>query len=222
MKQQEEKKIDGAAILREVAGRWRLSQTLEYQSLAILNHRAEYRIEARMHVFLQRPNLARIVIKADLPEFSRLRVCDGRSIWDRTISVPLRPAATTRLPYIDHVTGNIPHPLDETSYSADQFFSRAPFMTPPIGHRGTPTVAGVALANDQGFRLTIQWDDVTVDTLTIESISLRPLALKRVADHGGIVQEILNENFELVSLGARIPAETFRWNPRDESGAPLR
>jgi hypothetical protein len=222
--------IDAEAILRELSQRWAAARTLEYRSRAVLTHAGELRVVVAIHTRLRRPNLARVLFDADRPEVTRLRVCDGRRVFDRTDNVPLRPASTLMEPFTGRITANLPHPLDELSYCADQFFAAAPF-TPPArwGEPGQPrTIIGsvVPAANldtrqRDVYRIVIARGH-TRDTLTLEPISLRPLEIVRVGEHAGQVQELLRETFTAVSLGAYLPPSVFEWTEADDRGETLR
>ena len=214
--------VDADALLRELSHRWQGAQTLEYRSRAVMRHAGEFRVVVEIHARLRRPNLARVVFHADRPDVTRLRVCDGRRIWDRTPDVPLRPGQTTAEAFGGLVTANIPHPLDETAYSVDQFFAPAPFTprwaTPP---RREATLLPATAADGERFRITLSDGRYAVDTLTLDAVSLRPRELVRVNEHAGQVQELLRETFLDVRLGSPLPPALFAWTPADESGETL-
>lgn len=227
-----EKPLDAPAILRELSRRWAAAQTMEYRSRVALNHAGELHITVAVHVRLRRPRLARVLLDtADRPDLTRLRVCDGRTIRDRTAGTPSFPPQTTNEPLGEKVTVNIPHPLDEVSYCVDQFFSRAPFTPPPtwgdtdqpcrITGSILPTPANLPTKSREVFRI-VQTRGRAQDTLTLEPISLRPLEIVRVGDHAGRVQELLRETFLSIALGAYCPPQIFQWTAADDRGDTIR
>jgi hypothetical protein len=210
--------------LRLLAERWRTTPTLEYRSRAVLNHAGEFRVEARVWVRLRRPQFARLVFLTDNAEVSRLRVCDGRIVWERGESTPLRPARTLRSPYKGDILANIAHPLDETAYCANQFFSHAPFLPPPIWANGAKPKISEMPEREKGrdiVRIVFE-AGVFRDTLIVDRVSLAPLSLVRVGEHAGAVQEILRETFETVKMGHSLPPDLFLWSEADQQGRGLR
>lgn len=224
----EEQPIDAMLILREMTARWRGANTLEYRSEAIVDHKGEFRVVVQTHVRLRRPGLARIVFLSDRREASRLRVSDGRRLWDRELGPQGRIILAT---YDGSVTANIAHPLDEAGYSVDQFFRRSPFLPPNTWGDGRISVEAVRLrgvksagkAKPQSrsrdrFRVTFASGPAR-DTLMLDAVSFAPLSLRRVGEHAGVVQELLRETFTEFRLGVPLPASLFAWTEADEAGA---
>ena len=221
-----ETETDGMRVLQTLAQRWKAAQTLEYQSLVVMQHAGEFRVQIKVLAQMRRPRFARFVWDADQPDVSRVRVCDGRVIYDRSRGSFLRPPQTRRegLENGTKVTQNVPHPLDEASYCADQFFSPAPFVPPPTWGEGDGKIHVTAAKKTDpktnkpsGFRITME-SGTSRDTLLLDA-DYAPRQIVRVAEHGGRIQEILNEKFTVVRLGAYLPAELFRWNARRDEAA---
>ncbi len=230
------------AVRRELAERWRGAATLEYQSRAVMNHAGEFTVHVRIHARLRRPTYARVAFQTtEMPEAARVRVSDGRMIFDRQAGSVGETGRTMREQLErgapDFLTRNIPHPLDETAFFLDQFFAPAPF-TPPTnwgsGARPVWTAARVsakaddetqkrrldaasASKNNDRLRLVVQ-SGSSRDTLTLDATNFAPLELIRVGDHAGRTQELLRETFDVVRLGVNLPASLFTWTDDDERG----
>jgi hypothetical protein len=201
VQESEEKPVSAEQVLRTLGERWRGATTLEYRS----------------RLTLSRPNLARIEVKVDNPEFCCLRVCDGRVIWQRNQSVPLRPARTQTQRFSATVMAGILHPLDEAAYSVDQFLAPLPFWLPRReGHEVTRTAKRRKEKGRELFIVT-QSQDTSVDTLTLDAKTYAPIRLVRVGDHGGVVQELLREEFQSVVFGGALPSPLFHWGKEDEA-----
>lgn len=234
-KADEERPVDARLLLAELAQRWRGAQTLDYRSEAVLNHAGEFRVTVQVHARLRRPNLARVVFLADQKEFSQTRVCDGRLLFTRGASTPLRRAYTLTAPYKGRLTENIAHPLDEIAYTLDQFFERRPFTPLSIwgsnGSGASETAKTEARREKRRHPVTgkmisvfrIRFSrGVFEDLLFLEPVSLRPLELIRTGDHAGQVQKLLHETFLDFRLGANLPPSLFTWTAADEARETLR
>lgn len=213
-----EKRINPEQVLRTLGERWRGAVTLEYRSQLVLSHLGELGLRGTQHVRLRRPSLARIEIRVDNPEFCCLRVCDGRVVWHRNQGSLLRPAYTQRQLFRRAVMADILHPLDEASYSVDQFLAPLPFWLPGS------SVARTARRKKEKYKekerevfVVTQTQGTSTDTLTLDAITYAPLLLVRVGDHGGVVQELLREEFQDVVLGGPLAQSLFRWSPEDEA-----
>ena len=213
--------VDGLRVLQTLSERWRAAQTLDYQSRVVMSHAGEFRAQIAVSVLLRRPRQARIVWDADRDDVSRLRVCDGRAIYERTRGSGLRRAQSLRegLNANGQVTQNVPHPLDEASYCVDQFFSPNPFWPPKTWGEGIGAidVSAVRVSKPKAvYRITLLRGK-SRDTITLDAQNYAPLEVVRVGDHAGRVQELLRETFTLVRLGTYLPASLFTWiPPRDE------
>lgn len=210
----EEKPVSAEQVLTALADRWRGAATLEYRSQLILTHQGEPGLRGTLRVQLRRPRLARVEVAVDNPEFCCLRVSDGRVCWHRGKGTPLRPATTQPQSLVGGIMGGILHPLDEASYSVDQFLARWPFLLP-----GAEVVRTALRHKERGrevFTIT-QTQGTSRDTLTVEAKTYTPLRLVRVGDHGGTVQELLREEFQEVVMGGALAPRLFRWNPEDEA-----
>lgn len=210
----EEKPVNAEQILRTLAERWRGAVTLEYRSQLVLSHQGEAGLRGELTVRLRRPNLARIDIRVDNPEACGLRVCDGRVIWQRNQRVPLRPARTQRHGFQTTVMAGIAHPLDEAAYSVDQFLAPQPFR---LTGSGVERSATQRKDKERDVFVVVQTQTTSRDTLTLDAKTYAPLRLVRVGDHGGVVQELLREEFHDVILGSALPTALFRWTPEDEA-----
>ncbi|WP_395090066.1 outer membrane lipoprotein carrier protein LolA [Armatimonas sp.] len=210
----EEKPVNAEQILRTLAERWRGAVTLEYRSQLVLSHQGEAGLRGELTVRLRRPNLARIDIRVDNPEACGLRVCDGRVIWQRNQRVPLRPARTQRHGFQTTVMAGIAHPLDEAAYSVDQFLAPQPFR---LTGSGVERSATQRKDKERDVFVVVQTQTTSRDTLTLDAKTYAPLRLVRVGDHGGVVQELLREEFHDVILGSALPTTLFRWTPEDEA-----
>ena len=217
----DESPVDGMRVLRTLAQRWQAAQTLDYRSVVVMRHAGEFSVQIRVSAQFRRPRFARFVFDADRPDAARLRVCDGRILCDRTRGEALRQAQTTReaLEAKAQVTQNLPHPLDEASYCADQFFSPTPFWPAPSWGDGSGRVqvsatqkTNASTGKPSQYRITLELGS-SRDTLVLDG-QYAPVQIVRVGEHGGKVQELLNEKFTAVHLGAYLPAELFRWNAR--------
>lgn len=212
---------DGAGLLAELSARWRAAQTLEYRSTAVMQHVSEPRIVVETHARLWRPGRARLVFRSDRPEAARVRVSDGRYLYDRRLGPQRR---TTMTWWRGRLSREITHPLDDASYSVDQFFAPQPFQPPPYwGETNGPvrvdaqrTTTGKTDKRDV-FRVTLARGSAR-DTLTLDALSFAPLEFVRIGAHGGVVQELLRETFTLVRLGVSLPPDLFVWTNADESG----
>jgi outer membrane lipoprotein-sorting protein len=222
-------------VLRELASRWRRALSLEYRSEVIVNHAGEFRLDLRTHIYLRRPGRARMIFRSDnFPEADRLRVSDGRMIFDRMFGRPGDTSRTIAAPLTrpDSITKDISHPLDEAAYSVAQFFSEAPFSPPPWFGGGTggtlrvtarrlpqtiPGLPGKSGEKRDVFELVFR-RGTSRDTLALDALSYCPLRLIRVGSHGGRVQELLRETFIEVRLDPPLPDALFRWSPRDDAG----
>ena len=211
---QDEKPVNAEQVLATLAERWRGAITLEYRSQLVLSHQGEAGLRGELTVRLRRPNLARIEIKVDNPEFCGLRVCDGRVIWQRNQRVPLRPARTQRHAFQTTVMAGIAHPLDEAAYSVDQFLAPQPFR---LTGSGVERSARLHKEKERAVFVVVQTQATSRDTLTLDAKTYAPLRLVRVGDHGGTVQELLREEFQGVVLGSALPTALFRWTPDDEA-----
>lgn len=227
LSQPEEFPMEARPLLRELAARWRAASTLEYRSEAVVDHRGEYRIVVKSRVRLRRPAFARLVFLGDRPgEASRVRVCDGRRVFDRRIG---SGHATTVSGFTGRLIADIAHPLDEAAYAIDQFFAPSPFLPPAAwgdpGERLRIAAARLTSAAKSGgaggrggrFRITFTRGDAR-DTLILDARSYAPQELVRVGPHAGIVQELLRETFSEVRLGLPLPLSLFTWTPEDEAG----
>lgn len=219
-----EKEIDGKRILQTLAQRWQAAQTLDYRSRAVMSHAGEFLVHLNISAQLRRARFARLVFDADRPDVSRLRVCDGRALFERTRGSFLRPAQTTRegLSPGGKVTQNIPHPLDEASYCVDQFFSPTPFFPPKTWGDGTGRIQisaeQAATKSGQAIFRIILAPGTSRDTLTLDAQNYAPIEMVRVGEHAGKVQELLRETFTTVRLGPYLPAQLFAWTTaRDEA-----
>jgi hypothetical protein len=210
----EERPVDAEQVLLTLAGRWRGALTLEYRSQLTLTHQGEPGLRGAVRVQLRRPSLARVVLTMDNPEFCCLRVCDGRVLWHRGQGTPLRPAATQRFAFQGELMQAIPHPLDEASYSVDQFLAPRPFW---LGGAGVERKATRKQEKKREIFVVTQSQGVSKDTLILDARTYAPLRLVRVGDHGGTVQELLREEFQEVVMGGALTARLFRWNPEDEA-----
>jgi hypothetical protein len=226
---------DPGLVLRELANRWRRAVSLEYRSHVIVNHTGEFRLELRTHVCLRRPGRARLIFRAGtFPEADRLRVSDGRQIFDRMFGRPGDTSRTITAPLRgpEKITEDLSHPLDEAGYAITQFFSATPFSPPssfgginsgPIrvtGRRLRQTIPGLpgkSGENRDVFEL-IWRRAASRDTLTLDALSYSPLRLIRVGSHGGRVQELMRETFLEVYLDPILSDALFRWSPRDDAG----
>ena len=213
----DEKPVNAEQVLATLAERWRGAITLEYRSQLVLSHQGEAGLRGELTVRLRRPNLARIEIKVDNPEFCGLRVCDGRVIWQRNQRVPLRPARTQRHGFQTTVMAGIAHPLDEAAYSVDQFLAPQPFRLTGSGVERSATQRKDSKDKEREVFVVVQTQATSRDTLTLDAKTYAPLRLVRVGDHGGTVQELLREEFQGVVLGSALPTALFRWTPEDEA-----
>jgi hypothetical protein len=90
---------DPTLVLREFANQWRRAVSLEYRSQIRINHAGEFRLDLRTHIYLRRPGRARLIFRAStFPEADRLRVSDGRMIFDRMFGRPGRRPGRSRHP----------------------------------------------------------------------------------------------------------------------------
>jgi len=235
--------LDPDVARRELAQRWRAGATLEYRSEAVMRHAGEFTIRVAVHALLRRPAYARIVFDATgMPEAARVRVSDGRTIYDRQTGNRGERGRTLREridPNVElgFLTRNIPHPLDEVAYFINQFFAPDPFAPPPgwgSGARPEWSALRVSAARDdetQKRRLTVQnaakggdrlrlvaQSGTSRDSLTLDLANFAPLELVRVGEHAGQTQELLRETFTLVRLGVNLPASLFAWTDDDERG----
>ncbi len=216
--------VDGLRVLQTLSERWRAAQTLDYQSRVVMSHAGEFRVQIGVSVQLRRPRQARIIWDADRDDVSRLRVCDGRTIYERTRGSGLRRAQSTRegLNANGQVTQNVPHPLDEASYCVDQFFAPTPFWPPSTWGDGEAKiiVSAVRTAEPKAvYRITLLRGK-SRDTITLDAQNYAPIQVVRVGDHAGRIQELLRETFTQVRLGTYLPASLFTWTPRrDEAPA---
>jgi outer membrane lipoprotein-sorting protein len=210
------KPVDAEKVLRMLAERWRGALTLEYRSQLALNHQGEPGLRGTLSVRLRRPHLARIEVSVDNREFCCLRVCDGRVIWHRSQGVALRPAATQRSAFRTTVMADIPHPLDEASYSVDQFLAPQPFRLTGSNITRSATLQKENKTERELF-VVVQTQGTSRDTLTLDAKTYAPLQLVRVGDHGGTVQELLREEFTEVVFGSALPPRLFQWTPADEA-----
>lgn len=226
--------VDPAMVLRELANRWRRAVSLEYRSQILVNHAGEFRLDLRTHIFLRRPGRARLIFRAStFPEANRLRVSDGRQLFDRMFGRPGDTSRTITAPLSrpDRITEDLSHPLDEAGYSVAQFFSATPFV-PPVWFGGAE---GPLSTSARRLRQSIpdlpvksgQKPDVfelvfergtSRDTLTLDALSYGPLRLVRVGSHGGLVQELMRETFLEVYLDPPLPDSLFHWSPEDDAG----
>lgn len=227
--------VDAAVILRELSNRWRRAVSLEYRSQSVVNHAGEFRLDLRTHVYLRRPGFARLIFRAGtFPEADRLRVSDGRQVFDRMFGRPGDTGRTIVSPLAGPggITADLSHPLDEAGYSVSQFFSATPFMPPPsfggisngradvTARRLKQSIPGLPGKNGEKsdvFELVFR-RGTSRDTLALDAISYCPLRLIRVGGHGGRVQEILRETFMDVRLDPILPDALFRWSPQDDAG----
>jgi hypothetical protein len=168
------------------------------------------------------------------PEADRLRVSDGRMIFDRMFGRPGDLSRTIKSPLSrpDRITEDLSHPLDEAGYSVTQFFSATPFA-PPASFGGVnsgtirvtarrlrqnlPGLPDRSGENRDVFEVVFR-RSTSRDTLTLDALSYSPLRLIRVASHGGRVQELMRETFLEVRLDPPLPDSLFRWSPRDDAG----
>jgi hypothetical protein len=225
----QEETLDAALVLRELSERWRRAVTVEYRSSASMAHIGEVPCQVRSHIRLRRPNLARMVFVASRDQFSRVRVCDGRRLVERDRGNPIRPARTIQMAYTGRFTDQIPHPLEILGYSADQFFSRAPFYPPPTWGNGKLDISAVRIPytdpkinkRRDRIRLIFQGGQEK-DTLTLDAASYAPVELVRFGFHAEIAQELMRETFDRVILGGNLPPDIFRWTEADETGQTLR
>ena len=109
---------------------------------------------------------------------------------------------------------SIPHPLDEASYSVDQFLARWPFLL--TGNDVERTARRHKEKEREIFTVT-QTQGTSRDTLTVDAKTYAPLLLVRVGDHGGTIQELLREEFLSVGMGGALSPSLFRWSPDDEA-----
>lgn len=220
----EQRRMDGRQLLRDLAARWRAAPTLEYRSLAVMNHAGEHRVAVRIHARLRRPHFARLVFAGDWPEATRVRVSDGRWIYDRMG----RARQSVRTPFRGSILQDIAHPLDETGYSVDQFFAAAPFLPPATwGGPGaqppaitavrTTLVVGEPKQRRDVYRVIIA-RGIMKDTLWLDKSNLAPLQLVRFGPHGGTPQELLKETFTEVRLAPPLSSSLFTWTEGDETG----
>ncbi|GAB4456457.1 MAG: hypothetical protein OHK0029_14420 [Armatimonadaceae bacterium] len=226
-----EEPLDGALVLRELSGRWRAANTVEYRSRAAMDHLNEPRIEVEIHARLRRPSLGRLLIKANRAEYSRLRVSDGRRVRDRTAPTSVRKAYTRSYAYAGSMTADLAHPADYAAYSVNQFFARYPFYPPPEWGDTEKPVEIKAVRypfkdpktgqRRNRIRLTFErgW---ARDEIVLDGLSYEPFELRRVGYHGGIIQLLLHETFEKVMLAPSLPDSLFYWSAEDESGRILR
>lgn len=210
----DEKRVSAEQVLTTLAERWRGAATLEYHSRLVLSHQGEPGLRGELRVRLRRPNLARVEVTVDKPEFCCLRVCDGRVIWHRGQGTPLRPAVTRQQSFRGELMASIPHPLDEASYSVDQFLARWPFLL--TGNDVERTARRHREKEREIFTIT-QTQGTSRDTLTVDVKTYAPLLLVRVGDHGGTIQELLREEFLSVGMAGALSPSLFRWNPEDEA-----
>jgi len=202
-------KVDAERVLRTLSDRWRGATTLEYRSTITVTHIGEPSLTAQLWARLRRPNLARLEIETNNPEVSCLRVCDGRYVYHRNRTTPLRPARTLFTGFKGTVMTGVAHPLDEAGYSIDQFLAPRPFW--PEGK-----VELAATKYEERFLLTLT-QGVNKDTLTLDAKTYAPLKLVRIGNHGGEVQELLREEFHQVVLAGPLGVSLFRWTPDDEA-----
>ena len=218
-------------VLDELARRWRSAYGLEYRSEIIVDHQKDFRAVIQTHVWLRRPLQARLVFRcATFPEADRVRVCDGRQIFDRQIT-PRRAgsdtAQRTGLRSRNSVTQDLSHPLDEASYSINQFFSAAPWLPFPFwngapdklvvtGTRFRQAATRLEAARDV-FEIVFQ-KGTSRDTLRLDAVSYAPQLLVRVGEHAGVVQELLRETFLLARLNPPLSDALFRWSSDDALG----
>ena len=226
---------DPALVLRELAARWRRAVSLEYRSQILINHAGEFRLDLRTHIYLRRPGRARLIFRAStFPEADRIRVSDGRYIFDRMFGRPGDLSRTIKAPLSrpERITEDLSHPLDEAGYSITQFFSTTPFSPPssfgginsgPIKvtarrlRQNIPGLPGRSGEKRDVFEVVWRRDDAR-DTLTLDALSYSPLRLIRVGSHGGRVQELMRETFLEMFLNPPLPDTLFRWSPRDDAG----
>lgn len=216
MQKSEEKPASAEQVLRTLGERWRGAVTLEYRSQLTLSHQGEPGLKGTFRVRLRRPNLARVEVSVDNPEFCCLRVCDGRVVWHRGQGTLLRPAYTQRQLFGRTVMEGILHPLDEASYSVDQFLAPLPFWLPG---REVERTAKRKTEKEREIFVVTQTQGTSTDTLTLDAKTYGPLRLVRIGDHGGTVQELLREEFRDVVLGGPLARSLFRWSPEDEARA---
>lgn len=226
------REVDPAIVLRELANRWRGAASLEYRSEVVVSHAGEFRLDLRTHITLRRPSRARLVFRAKgFPEANRLRVCDGRQIFDRMSGRvgDTSRTITTSLARTGRITDNLSHPLDEAGYCVAQFFSPTPFVPPAsfgggdlgpsktVARRRRQPPAGKNRAGREVFEIVFTRGN-SRDTLTLDALSYAPLLLVRVGEHGGSVQELLRESFTEMRLNPLLPSALFRWSPADDAG----
>jgi hypothetical protein len=226
---------DPTLVLREFANQWRRAVSLEYRSQIRINHAGEFRLDLRTHIYLRRPGRARLIFRAStFPEADRLRVSDGRMIFDRMFGRPGETSRTIKAPLSrpDRITEDLSHPLDEAGYSVTQFFSAAPFAPPAsFGsvnsgairvtarrlRQNLPGLPDSSGKNRDVFEVVFR-RSTSRDTLTLDALSYSPLRLIRVGSHGGRVQELMRETFLEVRLDPPLPDSLFHWSPRDDAG----
>jgi hypothetical protein len=206
---------------------------LEYTAESVINHAGEFRLSVRTHARLRRPNLARVVFYGaggGSGEVSRVRVCDGRTLHDRTMGRVGEAGRTVRAPFRGVLTADIAHPLDEAAYAVEQFFRDTPFLPPRAAWGNAPGETALAAelgdappatptwASKRAYKVMMTSGDFK-DTVWVDAASYCPVRLSRVGDHAGRVQETLTETYVSLSLnGARFPRETFQWTDDDERG----
>lgn len=220
----EKDEVDARRILRDLAARWFAADTLEYRSRAVLQHQGEMRVTLRTWARLRKPGRARIVWSGEnVPEASRVRVCDNRTVYDRMRG---DDQPTTRQRFVGRLTQYVSHPLDDASYLIEQFFSRAPFWPDPLwGGAGEADgdlrvrATRAVRQNKPVFRIVFARGASWRDTLTLDARSLAPLEIVRRGVHGGLAQELLRETVTDVRLGVPLPDALFAWTPADQAGA---
>jgi hypothetical protein len=226
-----EEPVDAGVILRALSERWRASNTVEYRSRAVAEHLGEPRVALEIHARLRRPGYARIVLLAGRPEYSRVRVSDGRRVTDRLPATATRRAYTRSYGYAGSATADLSHPCDYAAYSMDQFFAPWPFYPAPTwGDESVPlrvTAVRYPVTDPKTrqkrrhVRLTFE-RGIARDSVTLDALSYSPIEVVRVGFHGNAVQELVREKFLRVALHANLPDALFRWTPADEAGETLR
>ncbi len=221
--EQEERPVDARDLLHEVAVRWRAAYSLEYKSQAILDHQGEFRIDVSIHARLLRPDKMRLVFRGSRQEASRIRMIDGRMIYDRLQRVRQTQISPFRGQFLEQIS----HPLDDAGYSVQQFFARLPFSPPSTWGDPDKPLTMTAVRTLQGpdnqrskselYRVTMT-RGIAKDTIWLDKISLAPLRLIRYGLHGGVPQVLLDETFTEVKLGVPFSPSLFVWNREDDAG----
>lgn len=236
---------DPDRFLAELQTRWRGANTLQYRSAALLAHSGEFRLHVAISATFRRPNLGRIRFDTtEVPEAARVRVGDGRRLYDRQQGEVGKAGRTRWLAYNNRLTDDLTHPLDEVAYFPDQFFSPTPFLPKPFWGTGPLAQDLKTVPIDEPIRIVTEvmekdskridavvktWPrkvlcfsfsaGASSDTFYFDPITYAPLALIRVGDHAGRIQELLREVFIQFSLGTLSGlANPFVWTDDDERG----